>query len=301
MEVCFCFDAGRCETNDCVHHQFYAIAQCCGTAQNRSNAHACDTSLQTIIDFFFCQFFIIEEFFHQFFAGFCSYFDYHGTQFFNLVNFIFGHWTFLQFAVYFLSCVSLDYVDETNEFTVFIIEGDLNGSNCFTEFFTQFSQCSFEVSVFIIHLVNEEHTRQVHFFTVFPCFFCTYFNAGFCRYHDHTCISYVHSQFYFSCKVKVTGCIQEVDFCILPFNRDHGCIDRNLTADFFCFIVRHCVTVFNFTKAFCCTGIVQRCFSVCCFTGTTVAQKYYVSYSVGCIIFHRLFPSHRLFINGQAV
>ena len=298
MEVCLCFDCRKGEANDCVHQKLNAIAQCCGTAHNGCNAVVCDTNLQTVIDFLFGQFLIIEEFFHQLFTGFCRYLNQHGAQNLNLILFILRHFAFFQLAVYLLSGISLNQIDKADEVAVFIIKGNLQGGNGFAEVFTQISQCFFKVCIFIIHLVNENDTGQVHFFAVFPCLFRTDLYAGFCGNHNQPCIRYVHCQLYLGCKVKVTGSIQEVNLCILPFNGNYRCIDRNLTANFFCFIVGHSVSIFHLAESLRCTGIIQRCFGICGFTGTAVAQKNYVSHSVRCIIFHRIFPPIGLFLNG---
>ena len=272
MEVGFCFVCGRCKANDGIQKQFYTIAQCSGTTHYGSDGIVFDTIFQTIVDFFFCQFNVIEEFFHEFVAAFCCNFYQHGTQNFYFVLFIFRHFAGLQFAVYFLSGISLDQIDEANEFAICIIERNLQRCNGFTEFHTHVCQCTFKVRIFIVHLVYKENTRQMHFFGIFPCFFSTNFYAGFCGNHDQGCIRYAHSQFGFSHEVKITRCIQEVDLCILPFYRQYGCTDRYLTANFFWIVVTNGIAFVHFSESFCCSGIEQRCFGISGFPRTAVTQ-----------------------------
>ena len=153
MEVCLCFDCRKGETNDCVHQELNAIAQCCRTAHNGCNAMVCDTNLQTVIDFLFGQLFIIEEFFHQLFTGFCRYLNQHGAQNLNLILFILRHFAFFQLAVYLLSGISLN-----QKLPFSSLKGICRGATALPKFLRKsasvFSKSAFSSSIWLMKMIR---------------------------------------------------------------------------------------------------------------------------------------------------
>ncbi len=196
MEVLFYFQPGRGETYNRIQQQFYAIAQCSGAAHNRRDAVAGNTCQKAVINFFLCQFDIVEEFFHQFIAAFCRNFNQHGTEHLNFIFLFFRHFASLQLT-YFLSCVPFNQVDKANEITIFIVKRNLQRSNSLAKFRSHICKRFFKVSIFIIHLVDKNHSGHMHFFCIFPCLFRTYFHAGFCRNHNQRGIRDIHCQLCF--------------------------------------------------------------------------------------------------------
>ena len=83
-----------------------------------------------------------------------------------------------------------------------------------------------ETCVVHIHLCHIDHTRQVVLVTKLPRFFCTNLYTGFSGNHDNCRICCTHCFFYFADKIKISRCIQNIDLCLFPLDRDQARADR---------------------------------------------------------------------------
>ncbi len=155
----FASDCRKGEANDCVHQKLNAIAQCCGTAHNGCNAVVCDTNLQTVIDFLFGQFLIIEEFFpsalHWILPLPQSAWSAEPQPDPFLSSGI-SHFSSLPFTFFLASLNQIDKADVKLPFSS--SKGNLQGGNGFAEVFTQISQCfsksAFSSSIWLMKMMR---------------------------------------------------------------------------------------------------------------------------------------------------
>ena len=129
-----------------------------------------------------------------------------------------------------------------------------------------------ERNIIVVHLCYIEHTRQISLFAEFPCFLCSDLNAVLTGNEDDCCIRNADCLLYFTDKIKVTGCIENIYFYFIPFNRNDRAADRELSFDLFLIIVTDGISVSYITHAV--RNATEVCHSFCkgCFARTAVTK-----------------------------
>ena len=94
-----------------------------------------------------------------------------------------------------------------------------NRANGRTECSLQTLEYTIETGAFIAKTVYKKHLCKPCLCCRFNCLFCAYTNTVLTRNNDKCRVSRSHALCNTACKIKKTWGVDEVDFCIFPFNR----------------------------------------------------------------------------------
>ena len=138
-----------------------------------------------------------------------------------------------------------------------------------------------------IHIRNKDHTRKFVFLTHFPRTLCSGLNARLSGNHNNRSVCYRYCLFYFSHKVKISRCIQNIYLNIAPRNRDYRCMDGKLPLVFFLVIITYRVAVCDGSHSIGQSCQICHCFCQRCLATSPVAQENYITNLISCVNIHR--------------
>ena len=153
------------------------------------------------------------------------------------------------FVNIFSSCLFYNiYV--SHKFTI-LTNREMNRRNFFAIKFCKLFYNFTVTYVIHVHVCYENHTRQFIFFTEIPCLLCSNLNAGFTGYYDDCCVCCAYSFLYFSHKIKVSRCIQHIDFYFIPRYGNECCRNGELSLNFFLIIIADSIAIFYSSETAC--------------------------------------------------
>ncbi len=147
-----------------------------------------------------------------------------------------------------------------------------------------------------IHICYKKHSRKMILLAQFPGFLRTCLYTGFSGNDDDGPVGNTQCLFHFAYEIKITGCVQNIDLVIIPFNRNQRSSDRNLSLLLFLCEVTDCSSVFDFPHSRSQTAQISHSLCQSCLACAAVSEDYDVSDFVSCVNFHTLQPPIQLLI-----
>ena len=127
--------------------------------------------------------------------------------------------------------------------------GNNNGADRGTEGRLECFKYAIETRVLVAQTIDKEHLCQTCLCSRLNSLFGADADAVLARYNDQSGVRSAHTLGNAARKVKETGCVDEVDFGVLPLYRSHGCHDRRLTLNFLAVEIEHGVAVCNLAQS----------------------------------------------------
>ena len=163
----------------------------------------------------------------------------------NRVGHIGGNGNLLGFAlVGALVGLVFQYVNNALEISA-VADGQQNRHNRVTELFAQSRFYFVEVGVLTIHLVDDEHFRNMILGGQLPRLFSADGNTAHSADDDTGSLHDAQGTHRLADKVKIAGHVDDVDHLLLPFDGSSGGADGNAALDFFGVKVGDRIAVFH--------------------------------------------------------
>lgn len=166
-------------------------------------------------------------------------------------------------------------------------------SNLLAEACFQFQDQFTVAGLVVVHVGDENDSRQVVLFAEVPGFFRAGLNAGLAVDDDDSGIRDAYSFLDFADKIKISGRIQNVDlnrsvFAVGILNRDQGC--GNGKAAFLFFFIEIADRISGSDRAHLRDRLRHKChgFGYRRFTGTSVSEKNDIANLFRTVNFHKL-------------
>lgn len=236
--------------------------------------------MQSIFDFCFSQFFIIQVFFYQFFRSFSCGFDQVLVLFVSQFNYV--CWDIFVFEGYVL--VSVVLVDSFYFYQVNNIGEMFFSINCQLQWNWVCVQMGFdlvnnfqEVCIYVVYFVNECNVWNFIFVCLMLYGFRLWLNIINCVVNYYCIIENMYGMFYFDCEVNVFWGVDDVDvmwFILFSYIRLEcsSCSgsDGNIMFLFLFYLVYGCSVVMNFIDFMVYIGVEQNMFGSSGFIGVDV-------------------------------
>ena len=116
-------------------------------------------------------------------------------------------------------------------------------------------------SLIHIHIGYIYHTRQMILFAELPRFQCTDFHTCLSGNNNDRCVCSGNRFFHLAYKIKIAGCIQQIDLTAIPFDRNTGGRYGKMPFLFFFSIITDRITVRYLPHTGCDTAKICHCFS----------------------------------------
>ncbi len=137
-----------------------------------------------------------------------------------------------------------------------------------------------------IHICYKEHARQMIFLTDFPCLLGSGLNAGLGADNDDRTVCNRNGLFHLTDKIKISGSIQNVELVIIPLNRNHRGVNRNLTLLFLLGKIADSRTILDLPQSGRQTAEICHCLNKSSLAAAAMSQDHNVTDFVGCVNFH---------------
>ena len=151
-----------------------------------------------------------------------------------------------------------------------------------------------EVSVFTIHLIDEEDGRGLEFISEFPGFFCLNFNTVNCTDEHDGRTGNTQRTAQITDEIRVTGDIEHENFLAFVVEIQKRGADRNMALLFLCRIVGNRIAVFDSSSAADNARVKEQSFGKCGFTGAAVGNESDAS-DILCFDSHNVLPTSSKF------
>ncbi len=143
-----------------------------------------------------------------------------------------------------------------------------------------------EIGVVAVKAVDDHEAWQIELIQVTPGNFGANFQPGN-RIHQHQrSIGNREGRNDLADEIRVTGGIQHIDFMIAVFDRQHTCINRNLTPNLFFVVIRNARPVLHLTQARRSARKMQKCLCQHGFAGPAMRHQRHIAEELSGILFH---------------
>ena len=140
-----------------------------------------------------------------------------------------------------------------------------------------------------VHIGDIDKPGQLVLLAQLPCLLSTHLDTGLAVHHDDSRACRADCLLSLSYEIKIAGSVDHIDLTTLPFDGNHGCIDRKLTLLFLFAIVAHGIAVWNPAHSGCNSGQIRKSFRQAGLTATAVSQQHHITNLVSCVNFHLTF------------
>lgn len=258
---------------------------------------------QSIFDFCFSQFFIIQVFFYQFFRSFSCGFDQVLVLFVSQFNYVCRDiFVFEGYVLVSVVLVDSFYFYQVNNIgeMFFSINRQLQRNRVRVQTGFDLVNNFQEVRIYAVYFVNERNARNFIFVCLTLYGFRLRLNIINCVVNYYRIIENTYGTFYFDCEVNVFRGVDDVDamrFILFSYIRlecsSRSGSDGNITFLFLFYLVYGCSVVMNFIDFMVYIGVEQNTFGSSGFIGVDVRIDIDVTVACdGCCtsyLFFRLF------------
>jgi hypothetical protein len=90
-----------------------------------------------------------------------------------------------------------------------------------------------KIRIFFVHFADKEHFADARLVHQMHGFFGSDFNTVLSGKYNDCTFGGSYALYDLTYKIKVSRCIDKINFNVLPFNRSDGCVYRKVSFDFF--------------------------------------------------------------------
>ena len=248
-----------------------------------------DTFNKAVHDDIVWNFLTFKVFFHNLIIGFDSRFHHLAVSIGDPVLQFIRDFDFIGSIAVAAVGLLIEDVDDTTEI-LFLAQRQMERQNPFTNLGPEVIHDLIKVSIFTVHLINENQSRQSGFFCEIPALFRSNLDPARCTDHYEHTVNGAESALYFSYEISKSRGIKEVDLDIVPFNRRKGRTDRNTALDFLWLKVRCCLSILHFAHPADGAAAIKQGFRKGSRPCTAVPYNSNVPDFITCVLFHVIAP-----------
>ena len=137
-----------------------------------------------------------------------------------------------------------------------------------------------------IHIGNIDDSGQFVFLTKLPGLDGADFDACFTVDYDNCRTGCTDCLLNLTYKVKISGCINDIDLVTVPLNRNNGGIDGKLALLLFLAVIADGISIGNLTHSGCHSGQISHCLNQAGLSASAVSEQYHITNFVSCVNFH---------------
>ena len=271
-----------------IHQRAHADAVQAGNRGDRHNAALVNARGKAAQHVFLAQLALVEEFFHQFFAGarrrlvagLARFFD-QRFHFFRNRDLA----AILARAGEGLARQNVHHADEGRA----LADRQNRRDDAVAVGAAQIVEHLAVIDMFTIDLRNGDDARQTMLRGRVPCFFKAGGDARCGAQNDDRALHGVQRAGHFARKIEVTGNVNEVELLAVDFNRRHGRADGDMTLDLFGIVITDRVSILDTTLAVSHAGGIEHRLNQRRFAFRAVSQYSDVAYVLHHVVLHKSF------------
>ena len=271
-----------------IHQRAHADAVQAGNRGDRHNAALVNARGKAAQHVFLAQLALVEEFFHQFFAGARRRLVAGLARFFDQRFHLFRNRdlaAILARAGEGLARQNVHHADEGRA----LADRQNRRDDAVAVGAAQIVEHLAVIDMFTIDLRNGDDARQTMLRGRVPCFFKAGGDARCGAQDDDRALHGVQRAGHFARKIEVTGNVNEVELLAVDFNRRHGRADGDMTLDLFGIVITDRVSILDTTLAVSHAGSIEHRLNQRRFAFRAVSQYSDVAYVLHHVVLHKSF------------